>query len=1137
MIFSTSSFLSPRFFILAGVSIYLSFFIFSCSGEQPEPEVRTLETEQAVTEAQEITESVPVETAGDLEVSLWASENLVGDPIAIHMDDHGRAYITVTKRSRNSEFDIRDVDDSWRLPSISWETVEDRREFLRTTLAPERSDENTWLPDRNEDGSHDWRDLAVLEEEVWVLEDTQGRGVADHAQLYIRDFNTELTDVAGGVLQHGEDVFVAVGPDLWRIRDTNGDGIADEMESLVHGFNVHIGFSGHGMSGLIVGPDGRIYWGIGDMGSNLTDKEGNRYEYPNTGAIFRMDPDGSNFEVFAYGVRNTHEFDFDKYGNLITVDNDGDHPGEYERLVYLTDGSDSGWRINWQFGKYDDPKNNNYKVWMDESYYTPRFEDQSAHILPPLAPYHAGPAGFKYNPGTALSEQWKEHFFVMSFRGSRANSPLYAFTLEEDGASFKLASEVEAMTGILAVGIDFGPDGALYLTDWIDGWGINDEGRIWKLDAPGDASSALRTETRQLLEADFHDHTTAELTELLSHEDMRVRQKAQFELVDRNNQQALADAIESDTNQLARIHGIWGLAQIGRSEIDAVEPIQKYLSDSDAEIRAQAARMLGDVRYEPAGDALIPLLSDEHARVRYFAAEALGRIGYQEAVQPIVEMLEANNDEDVYLRHGGAIALARIGDSESVTELSNHSSRAVRIAAVVALKRMRAPGVARFLQDSDEYVVVNAARAIMDDHFIEDAIPALAMMLDQKRFTSDPLLRRAMNANLYSGSATDARRLGEFSLQSEAPTELKVEALDILKYWDNPSIFDRVTGRHRGAVSNERSDAQEVISAIMDSHFSGEVPELKVATLQAVGELEMTQVSDEILLLVHNDASEDVRRASLEALYVLDYPNMDDVLAVSLKDGSETVRTTALNLLVDSELPANTKAELFATVLREGSVAERKQAYDALSQLNTEKSEELLLKEVELLKAEELDTRVHLELVLAVEESESESLKGALESYYATQEQDALTGYRETLFGGNPMSGRRIFYQDVAAECIRCHMVNNQGAEVGPDLTTIADRLDREELLLSMIDPAAKLTPGYSSLTITKSDGETVSGLYQGETDSEITLTVSGEDVSVSKDEISESRRIPSAMPAVGDRLSRNQIRDLVEFLSTLSSD
>jgi len=36
---------------------------------------------------------------------------------------------------------------------------------------------------------------------------------------------------------------------------------------------------------------------------------------------------------------------------LISVDNDGDHAGEKERLVYITRGSDSGWRINWQFGK------------------------------------------------------------------------------------------------------------------------------------------------------------------------------------------------------------------------------------------------------------------------------------------------------------------------------------------------------------------------------------------------------------------------------------------------------------------------------------------------------------------------------------------------------------------------------------------------------------------------------------------------------------------------------------------------------------------------------------------------------------------------------------------------------------------
>lgn len=1134
----TPSSYSSKPLLILFFTIFLSAsLLLSCSQEKPEPEIRSIESSQADSEASEIRENVSTQTADGLEVSLWASEKLLGDPIGIHMQEDGKAYVTVTQRSRNSEFDIRDVDDSWRIHSITWETVEDRREFLHNTLSPEKSEDNRWIPDRNEDGSHDWRDLAHIQEEIWVIEDQSGSGVADHSQLFIRDFNTELTDVAGGVVRHNDAVYVAVGPDLWKITDEDNDGIADHKESLVHGFNVHIGFSGHGMSGLKVGPDGRIYWGIGDMGFNVTDIDGNQWAYPNTGGIFRMDPDGSNFEVFATGVRNTHEFDFDKHGNLITVDNDGDHPGEYERLVYLIDGSDSGWRINWQFGKYDDPKNNNYKVWMDEEYYTPRFEDQSAHILPPLAPYHAGPAGFKYNPGTALSEQWRDHFFVMSFRGSRANSPLYAFTLEEDGASFTLASEEEALTGILAVGIDFGPDGALYLTDWIDGWGINDEGRIWKLDSPEDSDSAIRTETRTLLEEDFSNRDASELADLLSHEDMRVRQKSQFELVKRDDRQTLENALENSNSQLARIHGIWGLAQIGRAHADAVEPLISHLNDSDSEIRAQAAKMLGDVRFESAGENLIPLLSDENARVRFFAAEALGRIGFEEGVQPIVDMLEANDDEDVYLRQAGAIALSRIGNTEAVNALFDHPSKAVRVAAVVALKRMEAPGVSRFLQDQDEFIVTNAARAIMDDHFIDDAIPALAMMLDQKRFTSEALLRRAMNANLYSGTATDARRLGEFSLQSDTPAELRIEAVDILKYWDNPSLFDRVTGRHRGEVSNSRSDAQEVIASVMESHFSGNLPELKIATLQAVGELEMTQANDNVLYLAHNDPSENVRRASLEALFTLAYPNLDDVLAVSLEDASETVRTTALNLLVDSDLPADTKTALFANVLSEGSIAERKQAYDALSQLNTADSEELLMSEIDLLSANELDPEVHLDLVLAIEQSGSQALAGALESHYDSQEDDIFSGYRETLYGGNPMNGRRIFYQDVAAECIRCHMVNNQGAEVGPDLTTIADRLDREEMLLSMIDPAASLTPGYSSLTITKTDGEMVSGLYQGETDTAINLTVSGEDVSVNKEEVSESRRIPSAMPAVGERLTRNQIRDLVEFLTTLSSD
>ena len=67
---------------------------------------------------------------------------------------------------------------------------------------------------------------------------------------------------------------------------------------------------------------------MGDIGGNITAPDGSKHANPNLGFIARSNPDGSDFEIFATGLRNTHEFVFDEYGNLISSDNDGDHPGE-----------------------------------------------------------------------------------------------------------------------------------------------------------------------------------------------------------------------------------------------------------------------------------------------------------------------------------------------------------------------------------------------------------------------------------------------------------------------------------------------------------------------------------------------------------------------------------------------------------------------------------------------------------------------------------------------------------------------------------------------------------------------------------------------------------------------------------------
>lgn len=1114
--------------------IVLLLTLTGCGQEQPEPEIRTVSDEQAETATQTAADEISTETPDDLSVSIWATKDLLGDPIGISMDNQGNAWVTVTNRSRSSEFDIRDVDDSWLIESMKWETVEDRRNFLHEELAPERSDENTWLWDHNEDGEHDWTDLTVLKEEVWQVEDASGDGRADRSQLYIRDFHEEVTDVAGAVLHHNDEVFIGVGPDMWRTRDTNGDGISDEKESISHGYNVHIGFSGHGMSGATMGPDGRVYWGIGDMGFSVTDKEGNEWHYPNRGAILRSEPDGSNFEVFASGLRNTHEFVFDKYGNLITIDNDGDHAGEFERLVYLVNGSDSGWRTNWQFGKYTDPKNNEYKVWMDEDYYKPRWDDQAAHILPPLAEYHAGPAGMVYNPGTALNDNWKEHFFVMSFRGSVANSPIYAFTLEEEGASFKMASDQEAMTGVLAVGLDFGPDGALYMTDWIEGWNTNGEGRIWKLDDEDNADSEKRIDTKNLLEESF-DGTLAEvLIERMGHEDMRVRRKAQFELAARGDAAALQQATEPGNEQLTRVHGIWGLAQLGRDQADAVEPLIDLLEDEDSEIRAQAARWLGDVRYSPAARDIMPLLSDDHPRVQFFAAEALGRLKHEDAFDEIVNLLEQNNDEDVYLRQAGAIALARIDDGSRVADLSDHNSRAVRIAAVVALKRLEHPGSAQFLNDSDEFVVTNAARAISDDAFVDDAMPALADLLASLPFDNEPLVRRSINANLFQGGRDEAARLADFASDPSNSEAMRAEAIETLKHWDEPSIFDRVTGRHRGQIENNPEDAKDALSGVYRDLLA-DSETLQITTMEVLAELGVTEAESDIFTLLGEGESADIRRAALRGLHTMNYNQIDEAIQTALLDDEEAVRMEAIGMIPDLDIDEETAVNLLQSAFEENSIAEKQSALQAFESLDNEYTYSFLEAQMNRLQNGELPVELHVELLETIEELSSGELKDLVESYHqAKPEDNPVEYYSETLRGGSASEGRSIFYQNPTAQCIRCHAVDGSGGEVGPELTTIGNTLSREQLLESLVAPSRRIAPGFGAATLTLDDGETIRGVIEEETETEWVLMVDDESQTIEKSRVETVSTTPSSMPAVGEQLSLRQLRDLVEYMSQL---
>jgi len=1108
------------------------------NAQQSKPLVIKENQKTAASKAKEIRDKVPFKVADGLQVSLWASDSLAPDPICMSIDDLGRVYLTRSNRQKNSEFDIRGHRD-WMIESISFKTVEDRRAFLKKTFSAENSAKNSWLKDLNNDGIHDWHDLTVEKDEVWRLEDKNNDGIADISTRVLNDFNEEISDVAGGLLIRKKDAFVGIAPDLWRLKDTNGDGIYDKKTSISHGYGVHIGFGGHGMSGIIEGPDGKIYWNIGDIGANLTSPDGKKSVNPNSGIIARSNPDGSEFEIFATGLRNTHEFVFDDYGNLISSDNDGDHPGESERLVHVVQGSDAGWRSNWQYGKYTDPKNNKYNVWMDEKLFKPRWEGQAAYIIPPIMNFHNGPTGMVYNPGTALGSVWKNKFFLVEFVGNPSRSPIWSFGLKAKGASFELDGEKNILNGILPTGIRFGPDGALYVADWINGWDAKDYGRVWKLDVTKETNDleAIRLETKRLIQLDYPIQTSEMLYSLLSNVDMRIRQKAQFELVNRDGLglPMLKKAILQRENQLSRIHGIWGIGQLTRLNKTLAPTLIELLKDKDNEIVAQSAKMLGDAKIATVVENLIPLLQNEHPRVKFYAAEAIGKIAYEGAVQPLIEMLKANNDEDLYLRHAAVLALSKIGQVEPMVALVKNPSKALRTAAVLVLRKLQNTNIALFLKDEDEYIVTEVARAINDDNSIEAALPALAATLKETRFTAEPLLRRAINAALRVGGDKELDLLIAFASRTDIRDNIKSEALLTLGSWVNPSVLDRVDGRNRGKIQRDALLIKAKVQPYLVNFLKEKSVETQIAVAGLIGDLGLTKANSDLAKMYDETSNSKVKSAILPVLSQLNFQEIEHYIRKGLEDKEESVRSVSVSLLNDNNVSKESLPILANTIFTQGGIKEQQQLLMVLGKMKADKTKVIFSDLIEKLKNKQLSPSLYLELNESIEKTGLADLKSKIASIKPA---DAVSeDYSASLFGGNKEVGKNIFNYNSVAQCVRCHTAGNasDGGAVGPSLKKIASILTREQILEALVNPSARLSPGYGSVSLKLTDGQEVFGTLAKETTTELTITTSdAEPLVIPVTRIAKRENMPSSMPPMGSLLSKRELRDVVEFLSNL---
>ena len=1063
------------------------------------------------------------EQAGALKFTKWSGDLNLPDPVAIAFDNIGNAYVTQTQRRKANDLDIR-ANQDWIPDDVGFQTVEDKRAHFKKHLTKENSDKNQKrVKDYNGDGFHTWKDLTFLTERVYKVEDTDGDGTADKRTTYAEEFNTEVTGIAAGVLWHEGDVYATVAPDVWRMRDTNGDGKADKREVMAHGFGLHIAYGGHDMHGLRVGPDGRIYWSIGDKGISVVDQEGKRHHYPNQGGMMRCDPDGSNFEVFAHGLRNVQEMAFDEYGNWFGVDNDSDRPGEKERFVYLVEGMDAGWRNNYQY------RGSDFNPWMDEGMSIPFHEKQPAHIVPPIRNYEDGPCGFVYNPGTALNPSYRNYFFMTEApRGTQ-----WAFQVQPKGASFEMINSHQIGNGIALIGWNFGPDGALYSVDWAGGYPLNQKGHIWKIDDPKYAKDAARVEVKKILADGFAKRKDQELGQLLGHIDQRVRLGAQFELVKRGNSRIFCVNCTDQNkkaNQLAKIHSIWGMGQLARLKDDKLSKrmLVAKLKSTDDEQVVQAIKCLGDLK-PGAFDAklLVPFLNSKNARLQFHAALAAGKHKVFEAVLPLIAMGERLKPEDTYLRHAVIFGLAGCASSKHLATLSHNENELVRLCAVVALREQKDSRISGFLKDSSDWVAAEAARGIHDDWSISASMESLAKFLGSQH--EERFVRRAINANFRLGLPEHAKRVASYANNSRASIEMRREALDALNHWIEPPLLDRVDGRRRHLAKRDPKPIAKTIageiSQVLESGDNSLIERAITLSTQIGIQLETQSM---LTLLGNKKAPSSLRVVALQGL------NTPDAIAIALKSKSAELRSEGVKLLALKDEPRALPV-LNQMVAKSKSMRERQRAIETLSLMKHQGARAAISKLASNLSTGKVPAPLHLDII---EAATRHNVTNLLVGFEKKRDADKYTDqFIECLEGGDAKAGLEVVKTHIYAQCVRCHKLDNKkgGSIIGPNLKDIGSK-GREYILHSMIEPNQLITPGYGTINVQmKGSDEVIGGQFRKETKTHIEVRLPDKKVlKLKKADIALKTPVVSIMPTMGNILTKRQLRDVIEYLAGL---
>jgi putative membrane-bound dehydrogenase-like protein len=927
---------------------------------------------------------------------------------------------------------------------------------------------------------------------ILVLEDTNGDGKSDKTTVFHQGRDVDTAHgicVLGTPDDKGTRVIISVGSGVYVFIDENGDLKADRKETLF------TGISGtqhdHGIHAFMFGPDGKLYFNFGNEGRQIKDAAGKpivdmagnivndkRKPYQE-GMVFRCNLDGSELETLGWNFRNNWEVTVDSFGTLWQSDNDDDG-NRGVRINYVMEFGNYGYKDEFSGAGWQTPR-----VGWEQEIPLRHWHLNDPGVVPTMLLTGAGsPTGICVYEGRLSPKV----FWDQVIHCDAGPNIVRAYPVKPDGAGYK-AETVNILDGkrdqwFRPSDVCVAPDGSLFVADWYDPgvgghrMGDIDRGRIFRVAPPKTAYKVPK----------FDYSTTETAIEALKNCNLAVRHMA-WTALNRQQQAAepqLAGVLRNmDEDPRMRARALWLLSKI---QACGKEYVEEALNDANADIRITALRAARQLKLD-----LIPyirqLSRDKSPQVRRECAIALRHDKSPEAPGLWATLATAYDGEDRWYLE----ALGIGADKQWDAFLEAWMAKVGPSAKPGGKEYPWRPKAARDIMWRSRGTKTPALLVrVLTSGLKEDP----ARYLRAFDFLSGPEKDEALLRLAFDEHDGDDARAGLITTEALR----RIKNLDTQRYAGLlAKTLDRCRGTPAFVELVERFSVAARYGELLALAQKQPDDELGVAAIRVL----LAKQQRELLERGLNQDDEKLAAVTARAL-----ANSADGRTVSLLRG----------FLDDARRPLEVRRQAVR------GLAKTKPGADEI---------------IRLAAAKKLDPSLHTAAAFELHVAPWNDVKEQAKKLFPVPEardKQVLPPISELVkMKGDVARGAKVYA--TTGTCAKCHKVNGEGKEVGPDLSAIGAKLSREAFFESILYPSAGISHNYETHNVQLDSGTTVVGILISQTADSLTIVPEdGIRRTYKKSEVERMEKTKlSLMPADLQKLmSAQDLVDVVDYMMTL---